>query len=63
MDLLVKVADRLLKWSLQTPAEPESQSQAWGCTYLLGRQLTLPPHPKMGGGEPEICVGSRSVNP
>lgn len=38
---LVKVADKLLKWSLQIPAEPESQSQGWGCTYLFGGGSSL----------------------
>ena len=39
---LDKIADKLLKWSLQVPAEPESVPGDWGCIYLLGESALSP---------------------
>lgn len=55
-------ADKLLMWSLQISAEPESQSKGWGCTYLLG-ETAYSISSQVGGGEPGVSVGPRGFEP
>ena len=61
---LDEVADKLLKWSLQVLAEPESLSPRVGAALIYwGRQPSLPPLPQTGGGGIEAQAGPSGPNP
>lgn len=62
---LDKVADKLLKWSLQVPAEPESLSLGIGAAFIYwGSQPSPPPPPQMrAGGGCEAQAGPCGPNP
>ena len=62
---LDKVADKLLKWSLQVPAEPESLALGIGAAFIYwGSQPSPPPPPQMrAGGGCEAQAGPCGPNP